>query len=144
MSTNKMFGFSKVNPIMLLVGFAFLVVLLFWVAKSVLKLLSFVAPVVFIAALVINYRVVLGYGKWLIGSLMRNPIFGIVAILFSIVGFPVVSIFLLLRALATRGVSNPMKDTAFTPYEEVQDDFLDLSEIKEYEKKVDNNYNDVF
>lgn len=144
MSTNKMFGFSKVNPIMLLVGFAFLVVLLFWVAKSVLKLLSFVAPVVFIAALVINYRVVLGYGKWLIGSLKRNPIFGIVAILFSIVGFPVVSIFLLLRALATRGVSNPMKDTAFTPYEEVQDDFLDLSEIKEYEKKVDNNYNDVF
>ena len=144
MSTNKMFGFSKVNPIMLLVGFAFLVVLLFWVAKSVLKLLSFVAPVVFIAALVINYRVVLGYGKWLIGSLMRNPIFGIVAILFSIVGFPVVSIFLLLRALATRGVSNPMKDTAFTPYEEVQDDFLDLSEIKEYEKKVDNKYNDVF
>lgn len=144
MSTNKMFGFSKVNPIMLLVGFAFLVVLLFWVAKSVLKLLSFVAPVVFIAALVINYRVVLGYGKWLIGSLKRNPIFGIVAILFSIVGFPVVSIFLLLRALATRGVSNPMKDTAFTPYEEVQDDFLDLSEIKEYQKKVDNNYNDVF
>lgn len=144
MSTNKMFGFSKVNPIMLLVGFVFVVVLLFWVAKSVLKLLSFVAPVVFLAALVINYKVVLGYGKWLIGSLKRNPIFGIAAILFSIVGFPVVSIFLLLRALATRGLANPMKDTAFTPYDEVQEDFLDLSEVKEYEKKVDNNYNDVF
>ena len=144
MSTNKMFGFTKANPIVLLVGFAFIVIMLFWVAKSVFSLLSWISPVVFLAAVVINYKVVLGYGKWLIGSVKRNPIFGIVAILFSIIGFPVVSIFLLLRALATRGVSNPMKDTAFTPYEEVQDDFLDLSEIKQYEKKVDNNYKDVF
>lgn len=139
-----MFGFTKANPIVLLVGFAFIVIMLFWVAKSVFSLLSWISPVVFLAAVVINYKVVLGYGKWLIGSVKRNPIFGIVAILFSIIGFPVVSIFLLLRALATRGVSNPMKDTAFTPYEEVQDDFLDLSEIKQYEKKVDNNYKDVF
>jgi len=144
MSTNKMFSFSKINPIVLLVGFVFVVAMLFWVAKSILKILSLVAPVVFIAALVINYRVVIGYGKWLLASLKRNPIFGIVAIIFTVIGFPVVSIFLLLRALATRGVTNPLKDTAFTPYEEVKEDFLDLSEVKEYEKKVDNNFKDVF
>lgn len=144
MATNKSFSVTKINPLLLLVGFVFILAMLFWVAKSVLSLLSWASPVLFLAAIVINYRVVIGYGKWLLASLKRNPIFGIAAILFSVLGFPLVSIFLLLRAIATRGVANPMDDTQFSPYEEVEEDFLDISKIKEYEKRVDNDYNDVF
>lgn len=145
MSSNKIYKFSTINPIVGLIGFAIVVIGLFWVTKVIFKILLALAPFLLIAALFINYRVVLGYIKWLMGSVKRNPVFGIFAILFTIVGFPLVTGFLFFRALATRGVSSTMNPAKgeFIKYENVKEDFLDLSELNEHKKKMDNDYNDI-
>jgi len=141
MSDNQQFKFGKTNPIVLLVGVVLVVALLFYVAKKILGLLAWAAPFILLAALIINYKVVLGYAKWLISTVKTNPLFGIAAILLSIIGFPLVSIFLLLRALSSKGIGTATE--SFTKYEEVDDDFLDISEIKEYEKRVDDGFKDL-
>lgn len=140
MSDHQEFKIGKINPLMLLLGLVLVMVLLFYVAKKILGLLAWAAPFILIAALIINYRVVWGYAKWLVATVKRNPVFGIVAILFTIIGFPLVSIFLLLRALSSKGIGS---GKSFTKYEEVEDDFLDISEIKEYEKKVQDGFDDL-
>jgi len=128
-----------------MIGFVLVVALLFWIAKSILKVLSLVAPVLLVAAVIINHKVVIGYGRWLLDSIKRNPVFGIIAVLFTILGFPIVSMFLLLRALASKGMARAVSQKGeFIKYEEVNEDFLDISDIKKHKKKLDNDYNDVF
>lgn len=146
MTTQKSYQINKLNPIVLLVGFVLVIATLFWVAKSILKLLAMAAPVIFIAALVINYKVVLGYGKWLLEAFKRNPLFGAIATLFTIIGFPLVSLFLLIRAITSKGLQNSFntKKGEFIKYEEVKEDFLDISDIEHQKKKLDNDYNDIF
>lgn len=145
MSSRKIFEFSRTNPFVLLLVFVSIILIIFWIAKGLLQILSIVAPFLLIAALIVNYRVVLGYGKWIVGSVKRNPIFGILAIIFTIIGFPIVAAFLLIRALSTKGEDQDyeFRKGEYIGYEEVNDDFLDLSDLKEHKKKLDNDYNDV-
>ena len=146
MSSHRTYRFGNTNPFVILVFFVVAIFALFWIAKSILKLLTYIAPFLLIGALVINHRVVIGYGKWLIGALKRNPVFGAVAILFTIIGFPLVAGFLFMRALSTRndrsGGFGP-KRGEYIKYEEVDDDFLDLTDLEERKKKMDDEFNDV-
>ena len=148
MSIERMIKVSRVNPLFLLLGVAVFFVALFWLAKGVFTLLSWIFPAFLIGALIINYRVVWGYVKWLFSSLKRNPVFGIIAIVLSVLGIPFVSVFLFMRALATRGMeqdtTSVVKTGDYIPYEEVEEDFLDLSEIEAQNKSIDNEYTDVF
>ena len=54
--------FNSISSILILV---LLFVGLFFVAKSIFTILSWVAPIMLIATLIIDHKVVLGYGKWL-------------------------------------------------------------------------------
>ena len=146
MTSYKTFKFGKIHPLLLLGIFIAIILGLFWIAKGIFKLLSFIAPVILIAALVINYRVVLGYLRWLGESFQRNPIFGVVAIALSFLAFPLVAVFLLFRAMSSKGIGmDQIKNQRFDQYEEVEDDdFMDLSDVKEKKQKLDNDYNDVF
>lgn len=146
MSTEKQFQFTRINPFVLLIGFVLIIGLLFWIAKGIFKLFAMAAPVFLLAALVINYKVVLGYGRWLIGTFKRNPWFGLAAGLFTFFGFPLVAVFLLVRAITSKGLHEAIqnREGSFDEYEEVSDDFLDISEVKERKKRMDNDYNDVF
>ena len=101
MSIERMIKVSRVNPLFLLLGVAVFFVALFYIAKGIFTLLSWAFPVFLVGALILDYKVVLGYVKWLFSSLRRNPVFGIVAIVLSVIGIPFVSVFLFLRALAS-------------------------------------------
>lgn len=72
---------------------------LFWVARGIFTILSYAAPVLIIAALIINYRVVTGYGQWLWKTLNRNPLMGIIYTALSFFGFPIVAAYLLFKAI---------------------------------------------
>ena len=144
MSSQRIYKIGSVNPFVFLIVVAVIIMAVFWVAKSIFRLLNLIAPFLLIGALILNYRVVLGYGKWLAQSVQRNPVFGILAIIFTLIGFPLVAGFLFMRALSTRGGNNTAgKLGEYIRYEEVDDDFLDLSDIKEQKKKLDDDYNDV-
>ncbi len=145
MNTATINTMKKVNPLVILLGVVLLITVVYLVAKAIFKLLYFVAPVLFIGALLINYKVVWGYGKWLVSTFKRNIVFGLLATLFTVIGSPFVSLFLFLRALTSRGYGVPgIGAIGFSDYEVVEDEeFLDLSELKEQKKKLDKDYGDM-
>lgn len=147
MSNYKTFTLGRVNPLIALLTLAMVILSLFWVAKGVLKILSWAFPVMIIAAAVINHRVILGYGRWVWDNFKSNPLRGIIISLFTVIAHPLVGCYLLFRAISSR--SNAPKGTPigkgdFIDYEEVNEDFLDLSDIKTTKDQLDNKYKDLF
>ena len=159
MTTHKQYniGGGKGGPlgsfgpiIMLILG----LVILFFVAKGIFNLLWWAALPLFIITLLIDHKVVLDYGKFVLKLLKENPLMGIVAIVLTVVGYPVVSGFLFFKALMKRQFKkvlekNKPKEEEFTEYEEIKEaeDFLELPEItkvKQEAPKQGNEYDNLF
>lgn len=138
----------NINPLVLLLGLIFGLYMIFWFLKTIVfKVLYFIAPVLIIAALVFNYRVVLGYGKWLMDSFKGSPWFGIIATLLTIVGYPFVSAFLAYRAYQLRGDIYKKPDSKqgdYVKFEEIgKDDFLDIKKESKKSRDMDQEYGDL-
>ena len=141
-----------------IIGFAFMVLLfvgLFFIAKGVFTVLAWIAPVLIILALLINYRTVLNYLKFMLGLLQRNPVGGIIGILLSFFGFPIVAGVLFGKSILDRKVKKlneayqAEKDGEFVEFEEIikseRETKLDLPPMeKQAPVKKDNQYEDLF
>ncbi|HOY11497.1 MAG TPA: hypothetical protein PLY70_00090 [Saprospiraceae bacterium] len=129
--------------------------LLFFIAKGVFTILSFIAPVLLILALFFDYTVVTDYLKF-IGQLFKEkPLFGVLASILTVVGYPVVFGFLFFRAFARKSLKSAIKKAEeaqrpkYSEYEEVKDEeeFLTLPNVEKESvksKKNDNDYEDLF
>lgn len=133
--------FNSVTSVIMMV---LLFVALFYIARFIFRLLWLVAPILLIAAIIVDYKTVLGYVKWIGGLLQKNPMTGVVAILLSALGFPLVSGFLLMKGLFKKKVkeATQAREAAirgeFVEYEEiVDDDALELPplEVKKVQQK---------
>jgi hypothetical protein len=132
-----------VNPFNSITSILFMVlvfVALYWLATGIFKLLSFAAPFLLVAALIINHKVVINYGKWLWNLLKTKPLMGIGGVLLSIFGFPIIAGFLFGKALLFRKVDKmktefeTKKYGEFVDYEEVDEEPQIRLELPEYEK----------
>nr|MBS0037467.1 hypothetical protein [Saprospiraceae bacterium] len=136
---------KKVNPLNTIFSLVMLVIvfmLIFFVARGVFRLLTWLAPFLFIATLILDYKVVLAYGKYLLRTLDRNIYWGIIMTVLTVIGFPLVIAFLFGKALLFRKVDRVVKEKEqkqkeeFVPYEEVEDEdddaneYLDLPEFQ--------------
>lgn len=116
--------FSSITGIIMAVLF-FLV--LFYLTRIVFKILWFAAPFLFIASLIIDHTVFLGYAKWIGGMLKRNPLVGIGAIVLSVLLFPLTASFLFGKALFRKKVKEAQKE-----YEnQVHGELIDFEEVVE-------------
>ncbi|MBX2816817.1 MAG: hypothetical protein KTR24_12495 [Saprospiraceae bacterium] len=152
MQERRSYGFNTQNTIL---GIAIMVlglVALFWLAKSVFTILTWVAPILLIATLVINHKVVINYGKWIWNLLKTNTIVGIVATLLTIIGFPVVSLLLFGRAMLGRKVEQMtgtfrQEEQTYTDYEVVDED-MEILELPPMEpppiQTEDTDYEELF
>ncbi len=117
--------FNSVTSIVMMVLF---LVAIFYIARFIFRLLWLVAPILLIAALIIDYKTVLGYVKWIGNQLKKNTAMGAVALLLSALGFPLVSGFLLMKGLFKKKVqeATQAREVAikgeFVEYEEIVDD----------------------
>lgn len=138
-----------------IVGVIFLVAvlfLLFWLAKSIFTILAWIAPALLIAAVIIDYQSVLGYGKWLLHNLRHRTLNGIIYTLLTIVGFPVVSFFLFGKALLKKKMKTLEKaheqkrEGIYTEYEIMEENTptLELPPLKKQKKQADNDYEQLF
>ena len=147
MSAYRSYTLNRTNPFVLLAVLIGVIILLSWIAKGIFKILTLALPFVLIATAIINYRVLLGYGRWLGTTLRNNPIFGILAFLFTIFFFPIVAGYLLLKAIGSKGDESYSQTKAipgeYISYEEVNEDFLDLSDVTDKKKDLDNEFKDV-
>lgn len=131
--------------LMVLVGYV-----LFKVATGIIGMLSTVAPILLIAALIINRRVYEEYFGFLKNLFEKNVIVGLVATVLSVTIFlPIVAGILFYRALTTRGNKVSRKRDEFLPYEEVSsrldntesiveddEDFLDLPPLESLSRET--------
>ena len=141
---------SFIGIILLILGF----VLLFFLAKGIFTILSFVAPVLLVLALIIDYTVFLDFGKFIIKLFKNNLLIGILAVLLTVIGFPIVAGYLFFKSLLKRKIGKMMDQhqqgpkELYSDYEVVEEeveDFLELPEIEKPSKdKEDNEYENLF
>lgn len=79
---------------------------LFFIARGIFWLLSVLAPILLIAAVIIDHKVVLNYVQWLVGMLKRNILVGLAAVVLSVIGYPIVFAFLLGRAIMNKRIKD--------------------------------------
>ena len=106
-------------------------------------------------ALFFDYTVVTDYFKF-IGKLFKEkPLFGVLASILTVVGYPVVSGFLFFKAFARKSLKSAVKKAEeaqrpkYSEYEEVkeEEEFLTLPRVEKESvkaKKNDNDYEDLF
>jgi hypothetical protein len=138
---NQGFGI-RLNGI---IGFLFMVgvlILLFFLAKGIFNLLQLVAPVLIILTLLINYRTVVNFLKYMLNLLRRNPLVGIVGVVLCVIGFPILSGVLFFKSIFDRKVRklekeyHKQKEGEFVEYEEViRDNDEETIELPPLEKR---------
>jgi len=132
-------GFRSIVGFLVAVGFF---ILLFFMMRGIFTILAWAAPFLLIAALLINYRTIINFGKWLYRLITRNPIVGIVAVILCVFGFPVVAGFLFGKSLLDRKVRsllderNPQDE--FVDYEEISNESLELKQLERREARERN------
>lgn len=156
MRYRKEFNLNNNNPFSSITGVILIVlflVALYFIARAIFTILYYLSPIMFIAALIVDHRVVLGYGKWLISLFRENPLLGIGAIVLSVLGFPILSAFLLGKALFKKQLRKAQEEARQGPegeyieYEELDDEPLELPRFEKTEKKQerkDNRYDELF
>ena len=87
----------------LIFGVIFLVAL-FFVARFVFNILSYLSIVFLIITLIMDYKIVVNYVKWIFSMMGKNPLFGVGLVLLTIFGHPVVSLFLFGKAMVKKKV----------------------------------------
>ncbi len=98
---------------------------LFIIARIVLKLLYWLSPLLFIGALILDYKTVVGYGQWLVKLVKRNTVTGVLAIIASLFFFPFVSAYLLGKAY----LSKKSKDVQEEQRRQRDGDLIDFEEM---------------
>ena len=108
MAERKSFDFKiggqKIPPFLAVILLVLFLVALFMLTKVIIKILYLIAIPAIIATLIIDYKVVLGFVQWVINLTKKNLLAGLVTILLTALGYPLVSVFLLFKALFNRKV----------------------------------------
>lgn len=120
-SSGNPFGF--VGGILLAVLFF---VAIFYITKSLFTLLAYAAPVLLILTLIIDYKVVTNYLRWIFQLLKSNAIAGIGMILLTVFGFPFVTTYLFAKSLVKRKINRMHRE-----YEvRTKGELIDFEEIE--------------
>lgn len=125
-------NFDQKNSWKVIVGAIIGLIILFWLAKGVFYILNIAAPFLLIITLIMNYKVVLGFGSWLLDLLKKDIIVGLLASVGTVVFFPVVSAYLFGKMLLLRKV-NKMKSDYIDQSYNIKDDYTSYEEVDEIE-----------
>jgi hypothetical protein len=138
---NSNFSFKGTGLYSLIAGIL-LFIALFYIAKGVFWVLTWLSPVLLIATLVLDYKVVTDYLLMLWNMILRSPISGILFTAISFVAFPITALYLFGRAWFGYYIRKKTRENAsffqqfqenakqqeseeFVSYEEIKDGFLD-------------------
>lgn len=127
------FRLDGITSILILIGF---LVAMYFIVKYTLIALTVVAPILLIAAFIIDRSVIFNYVKWIGSTLKSNPLLGIGAILFTIFGYMLVFPFLFGKAVLKKKFKQAQQQ-----YENERDgeliDFEELESKPNREKPLD-------
>lgn len=107
------------------------------IARGVFRLLSWLAPVLIVITLIIDYRVVTNYGKWLVNLLRNQTLYGVLACIGTIFLFPFVAGWLFFRAILRRRIKKVIgnrpsaKIDEYVDYEEVDSEIHQKQKLRD-------------
>lgn len=102
----------------------------FYIAQGIFTLLMWLAPVLLVATLIIDYKVVLNYGKWIIAKFSRSPLSGVTWSLITVFGFPIVIAFLLFKAITQKKLAEQNAQ-----WEQNNGEYIEYVEVQEKREK---------
>ncbi|MEM6722558.1 MAG: hypothetical protein AAF598_00895 [Bacteroidota bacterium] len=153
-------GGRNVSPVVGLVFFIAILIGFYYVTSLIWTVLKFLTPVMLIATAIIDYKVIVNYGKWIWKLGQKNLIAGVGAGLLSVIGIPVVSAILLSRALTGRKIKKmreqyeKQENPDFTDFEDLSENkkadeehemrILELEEPTRKKQKDPNQYDNLF
>jgi hypothetical protein len=129
-SNNSESPFSSIMGVLIVVGIIFGI---YYISTLFFKLLYFLSPVLLLATLVIDYKVVVNFGKWVLNLFKKNPIMGIGATVLTLLAYPVVIAFLFGKALFKKQVKQAQKE--YTKAREGE--LVDFEELESKPKKLE-------
>lgn len=123
----------RVNGLTALLVLILFFVGFYYISKGIFWLLTIIAPIMLIATLLLDYKVVVKYLQWVYKQLKTNILFGLLMVLLTIVGYPVVIALLLGRAVLSRRVRKMRKEQE----EALPGDYIDFEEVADDEDEDD-------
>lgn len=124
---------------------------LFFLAKGIFWVLAKAAFFLLAGALLIHYKTVLDFGKWLWNTIRANPLQGIFLTALGVLLYPVLFAYLFMKALVNRKVSklqNAVKqerEGEWVDFEELETTFKQRKQRTEKtELEVTDRYSDLF
>lgn len=135
-----------------------IIYLLFMAVGLAFKLLLYAAPVLFVATLIINYRVVVDYFNGLVESFRRHWFSGLFRLSISLLAFPIVIAWLFFKALLFKKMAQKVnngphrrapfsQDSEQVDYEELETRPLSIPEKQPADsqpRQDDNRYDQLF
>ena len=118
----------------LIFGILFLVAM-YYILQGLFYILWWAAPALFVLALIINWRAVADTGKEFMALLTRNPLAGLLVGALAVVGFPVLALYLFVRALGYKRMqqfNQTMRDARQAP----EDEFVEFEELESRPKNA--------
>jgi len=140
---------SPFSAILGIVGMVLGLILLLFIARFIFRILWFLSPILLIGALIVDYKGVINFGKWLIALFKRDTILGVVATILTIFGFPIVAGFLLGKGLFKRRAKEKrmeqkrQREGELVDFEELDSKPLELKELEKDEEEG-SAYDDMF
>ncbi len=146
MTEYKDFNFGgKTNPMGNfgpLIGLVLFLFVMYFLITGLFSVLAWASPVLLIGAAIFDHTVITDYGKFIFRLLKENPLLGLIAVLFTVVGYPAVFGYLFFKALARRKIKQVVNKVekernTYSDYEEVktapqekEDDFMILPNVE--------------
>jgi Na+-transporting methylmalonyl-CoA/oxaloacetate decarboxylase gamma subunit len=143
---SRVYSFGGSNGLIGLVGTILFLVAVYYVLKFSFIALYYAAPVLLGITLFINYKVVTDYLSSLWTRIQQNPVAGVLNVVLSVLGAPVVILFLFGKALLFRRLGKFQEqfqgqfNENFNPTQQAntskrslntKDDFVEYEEVKE-------------
>ena len=136
-------SYNKSNSWLGLIIIVAIVVFIFFVIQSIYKLFLILAPIFLILAAILDYRVIMKFGIVLYELLRFRTILGILAVIFTFLGFPFVSAALFFNAFMNYKTKRKSKKK-YIEYEEVPGEDIEILNLNEKKKVRADNYEDLF
>lgn len=123
----------RVSPLMGLIMFILFMVFIYMMIKGLFALASYIMPVLVIATLLIDYKVYMNYGKFLIDLFQKSFVTGILGSALTFFLFPLVILFLFTKAIFTRFVLKSVKKNPIFQEQKSEDEYIEFEEVEDEE-----------
>lgn len=100
----------KVSPLMGLIMVILFAILVYMLIKGLFALASWAMPILAIATLIIDYKVYVTFGKFLVELFKKNVIMGLAGVVLTFVAFPFVILYLFSKAIIKKYAMKSIKD----------------------------------